>query len=236
MHQASPIKRNGQTFAITCQTFFLSPYNQVTINYDLHKSTRASSKGNAQRKSTLILKKNYLSWTMMSEPLVGCGAHASATVHRPCVTGTTKGLSIQPSLLNHAWFPTISVKYLWHINKISIQFGATFGHWALTQLQCWQPFLLDFSWRKKDNEMQHMIVLGYQCTNKRSYRNRYRKLKPVIVIYPTVPDSQTRFPKELSSRHQVHSAHKLNADILHCGRSIHSAEAVLRSKCLFIAL
>ena len=162
-----------------------------------------------EKRYTTILKKNYLSWTMMSERLVGCGAHASATVHRPCVTGTTKGLSIQPSLLNHAWFPTISVKYLWHINKISIQFGATFGHWALTQLQCWQPFLLDFSWRKKDNEMQHMIVLGYQCTNKRSYRNRYRKLKPVIVIYPAVPDSQTRFPKELSFRHQVRSAHKL---------------------------
>ena len=40
MHQASPIKRNGQTFALTCPAFFLSPYNQATINYDSH--TRVS--------------------------------------------------------------------------------------------------------------------------------------------------------------------------------------------------
>ena len=224
MHQASPIKRNGQTFALTCPPSFLLPYNQATINYDSHKSIRTSNRGNALRKGIQQF------WKRITSPEPWCPNHLSDVAL----------MLLQQfidSLLDHAWFPTISVKYLWHINKISIQFGATFGHWALTQLQCWQPFLLDFSWRKKDNEMQHMIVLGYQCTNKRSYRNRYRKLKPVIVIYPAVPDSQTRFPKELSFRHQVHSAHKLNADILHCGRSIHSAaEAVLRSKCLFIAL
>lgn len=38
---------------------------------------------------------------MMSEQLVGCGVHASVTVHQPCVTGTTKGPSIQPSLPDH---------------------------------------------------------------------------------------------------------------------------------------